>query len=76
MSADGPIFHKFNVARTDGAERDPGSKHYGGCRLFVLDIDHDPAAAAALRAYAAAIRSTHPVLATDVEALAAAAVES
>lgn len=65
MSADGPMLRKYHVERVDGAEADPASKHYGGCRLFVLDIDHDPAARVALSAYAVSIEATHPVLAAD-----------
>lgn len=64
MSADGPIYHKYDVTRTDGAEADPESKHFGGCFLFVLDIDHDPFAAKALSAYAEACHRTHPELAS------------
>lgn len=63
MSADGPLYHKYDVFRTDNAETDPESKHYGGCRLFVLDADHDPYARPALIAYADACRATHPQLA-------------
>ena len=42
------IYNKFRVERTDG---DPTGKH-ADCRYFVLDIDHDPHAVAALYAYA------------------------
>lgn len=58
------VFHKFNVARTDGSDA-PGGKHHG-CRYFVLDVDHDAHAAAALSAYARACESTHPALAADL----------
>ncbi len=58
------LFHKFNVRRTDGSS-EPGGKHYG-CEYFVLDVDHDPAARAALKAYADAVEATHPELAADM----------
>ncbi len=66
MSGDGPIFHKYNVDRVDGAEGNPESKHFGGCFLFVLDVDHDPYACRALAAYADACQSTHPQLAAHL----------
>ncbi len=71
MAADGPIYMKYDVARTDRAEEDPASKHFGGCRYFVLDVDHDPYAAAGLLGYAAACRETHPQLAQAIYDLAA-----
>lgn len=71
------VFRKFDVRRTDGSS-EPGGKHHG-CEYFVLDVDHDPAAHAALAAYADAIEATHPVLAADMRSrygLARAAVEA
>lgn len=64
MSADGPIFGKFIVRRTDGTDA-VGLKH-DGCDYFVLDLDHDPAAKPAVLAYANAVEATHPVLAADI----------
>lgn len=58
------LFRKFDVRRTDGSSK-PGGKHEH-CEYFVLDVDHDPCARPALAAYAAAVESTHPVLATDM----------
>ncbi|WP_454691185.1 hypothetical protein [Achromobacter aloeverae] len=58
------IFRKFDVCRTDGSDA-PGGKHHG-CRYFVLDVDHDAYAAAALGAYADACEATHPALACDL----------
>lgn len=58
------LFRKFSVQRTDGSDV-VGGKHFG-CRYFVLDLDHDPFARAALRAYAQACQATHPQLATDI----------
>lgn len=66
MSADGPIFPKYHVSRADAAEFDINSKHYGGCRYFVLDIDHDPYARPAIAAYAAHCVDTHPQLAQSL----------
>lgn len=40
------LFQKFEVRRTDGSS-EPGGKHEG-CEYFVLDVDHDPHAEAAL----------------------------
>lgn len=51
MAADGPLYRKFHVERIDGTDQ-PGGKHEC-CEYFVLDLDHDPHAAPALRAYAA-----------------------
>jgi len=59
------IFEKFSVQRTDGSDA-PGGKHHG-CKYFVIDLDHDQYARAAMRAYAAACRATHPLLADDIE---------
>jgi hypothetical protein len=44
------IYKKFIVTRTDGTSK-PGKKHYD-CGYFVLDLDHDPHAIVALKAYA------------------------
>lgn len=60
------MFHKFDVRRTDGSS-EPGGKHHG-CRYFVLDLTHDQHAPAAMRAYAASCRATHPHLAADIDA--------
>ncbi len=57
-------YRKFDVQRTDGSSR-CGGKH-GGCEYFVLDVDCDPYAAAALTAYANAAEATHPKLAADM----------
>ena len=52
------LYQKFVVTRTDG-QSDPGQKHYG-CSYFVLDLDHDPAAAGGLEGYAA--ECANPIL--------------
>lgn len=58
------VFRKFEVRRVDGSDK-PGDKHHG-CEYFVLDVNHDPCAGAALAAYATAVEATHPVLAADM----------
>lgn len=58
------LFRKFDVRRVDGSDA-PGGKHHG-CRYFVLDVDHDQHARAALSAYAGACETTHPDLARDL----------
>lgn len=60
------LFRKFIVTRTDGSSG-PGGKHEH-CENFVLDVDHDPHAPAALSAYASAVEATHPQLADDLRA--------
>lgn len=64
MGADG-LFDKFDVARTDGRSA-RGEKHER-CDYFVLDMSHDPYAAAAVRAYANACAETHPQLAEALD---------
>lgn len=59
------IYHKFEVTRVDGSSA-PGGKHCG-CYYFVLDLDHDPHAKAALRAYADSCRAEYPRLAADLD---------
>jgi hypothetical protein len=61
------LYRKFDVRRTDGSDA-PGGKHHQ-CAYFVLDLDHDPHAKAALAAYAKSCRSDFPVLADDLQSL-------
>lgn len=58
------LFRKFEVRRVDRSD-EPGGKHHG-CEYFVLDMNHDPCARAALLAYADAVEPTHPLLAADL----------
>lgn len=58
------LFRKFIVQRVDRSDQ-PGGKHHG-CEYFVLDVDHDPHAKAALQAYAKACEQTHPDLSNDL----------
>jgi len=62
------IYHKFSVTRTDGTS-EAGGKHHE-CEYFVLDINHDPHAKAALLAYAESCKADYPLLAHDVRAMA------
>lgn len=58
------LFRKFLVIRTDGSSG-IGGKHEH-CENFVLDVNHDPHAPAALAAYANEVERTHPALAADM----------
>lgn len=58
------LFRKFDVRRVDGSDA-PGGKHHG-CEYFVLDLDHDIHAPAAIRAYAQACNETHPQLSAEL----------
>ena len=58
------LYQKFRVHRTDGSS-EPGGKHEN-CEYFVLDLDHDPFAYAALQRYAQACRKEYPQLADDL----------
>lgn len=62
------IYRKFEITRTDGSSG-PGGKHQN-CAYFVLDLEHDEFAIAALRAYAKACRKSHPLLADDIDRIA------
>ncbi len=58
------LIHKFNVSRVDGRDAPGGDRH--GARYFVLDLDHDPHAKPALRAYAESCEDDYPQLAADL----------
>lgn len=58
------LYGKFKVERTDGRSLD-GQKHEN-CRYFVLDLDHDPFAVPAIKAYAEACQEKYPSLADDL----------
>lgn len=57
-------YRKFQVLRLDGKSQ-PGEKHEH-CEYFVLDLDHDPHAIAAIRAYAESCEKDRPKLARDL----------
>ncbi len=63
------LIEKFTVTRNDG-KSEPGGKHER-CRYFVLDLDHDAHAVAALKAYADSCKAEYPPLAADLKALVA-----
>jgi len=58
------MFSKFHVERVDGSSA-KGGKHHG-CRYWVLDLDHDKHAPAAMRGYAEDCKETHPVLSAEI----------
>jgi hypothetical protein len=55
------FYNKFHVHRVDGSPK------HEGCEYFVLDLDHDKHAYAALRAYADSCRAEYPLLAADLD---------
>ncbi len=59
------LYEKFRVTRTDGTDR-AGQKH-DGCQYFVLDLDHDPHALPAIRAYEESCQHEYPALARDLQ---------
>lgn len=63
------LYGKFEIVRADGKSA-PGQKH-DGCLYFVLDLDHDAHAVAALEAYARSCEADYPLLAKDLRALLA-----
>jgi hypothetical protein len=73
MKIDG-YYEKYDARRLDGRDG-PGGKHER-CRLFVLDLDHDPCALPAALAYATACEAELPVLADDLRGLVADVTES
>jgi len=58
------LYGKFIVRRTDNSPK------HSDCQYFVLDANHDPFAAVALRTYAHACRLKYPNLAEDLIELA------
>lgn len=64
------LYRKFKIKRNDGRS-EPGEKHYG-CEYFVLDLNHDPHALPAIRAYRDSCENEYPVLAHDLTDLSAA----
>lgn len=59
------LYEKFRVERIDGTS-ELGKKH-NGCRYFVLDLDHDPYALPAIKAYADSCMSEYPILSSDLK---------
>lgn len=61
------LYGKFKVERMDGSSG-PGGKHEH-CMMYVLDLEHDPHAKAAIRAYADSCEKDYPMLARDLRDL-------
>lgn len=58
------LYQKYDVARADGSSK-PGGKHEN-CDFFVLDLEHDKHARAAIKAYAKSCAKEFPELAKDL----------
>ncbi len=58
------LYEKFHVERVDGSS-ERGGKHYQ-CEYFVLDMNHDEHAYAAVKAYADSCEAEYPLLAADL----------
>lgn len=58
------MYNRYYVNRVDGQDSF-GFKHHG-CKLFVLDLNHDEYARVAALAYAAACERDYPLLARDL----------
>lgn len=63
------VYRKYKVTRADGSSK-KGGKHEA-CTYFVLDLEHDPFALPALKAYADACAATHPELAKEIRRILA-----
>jgi hypothetical protein len=61
------LYGKYKIERLDGSSL-PGGKHER-CEYFVLDLEHDKHAKAALRAYAKSCAKEYPALARDLRDL-------
>lgn len=58
------LYGKYKIERNDGSSG-PGGKHEK-CEYFVLDLEHDKHARAALKAYAESCKKEYPALAHDL----------
>ena len=61
------LYNKFQIERVDGSSRE-GEKHYM-CKYFVLDLNHDKHARAAIAAYAESCKDEYPELSKDLKIL-------
>jgi hypothetical protein len=63
------LYYKYTVERKDGTSA-PGEKHHD-CDYFVLDMDHDDHARAAILAYVISLENSeeYPDLASDLRNL-------
>lgn len=67
MDAKRGLYSKYSVRRVDGSS-DPGGKHEH-CMYYVLDLEHDKHAKAALAAYAKSCEKEYPKLAADLRGM-------
>jgi hypothetical protein len=58
------LYGKYKIERLDGSSA-PGQKHER-CMYYVLDLEHDKHARAALKAYAESCAKDYPELARDL----------
>lgn len=61
------LYGKYKIERLDGSSG-PGGKHEK-CMYYVLDLEHDKHAKAAIRAYADSCAREYPELAKDLREL-------
>lgn len=61
------LYPKYNVTRTDGSSKEGGKHEH--CMYYVLDLDHDPHALAALGTYILDCEKDFPLLARDLKKL-------
>lgn len=54
------LYNKYKIEKADGTPVDPKAKY------FVLRVDKDPHARAAMRAYSLSVQKDNPVLALDI----------
>ena len=59
------LYRKYKVDRLD----DVDGKH-NNCQYFVLDLDHDPHALPAIKAYIESCGEEYPILADDLQSYA------
>jgi hypothetical protein len=60
------VYRKYRVQRLGDKPDRWGRKKHAECEYYVLDLHHDPFAAPALEAYAAACEKTHVELSADL----------
>ena len=61
------LYRKYKIERVDGSSKE-GKKHHN-CTYFVLDLNHDKHARAALAAYAKSCKDEYPQLSNDLRIL-------
>ncbi len=65
------VYRKYRVQRLGDKPDRYGRKKHEACEYYVLDLHHDPFAAPALEAYAAACEKTRVELSADLRIKAA-----